>query len=242
MTHFYKWIYPISSAKFDFPWTLQRVRCIKSSSALFSLFGRVENCGMLCFKKAGERSAMKRKRADRGDGWKRISKHRFVLQASEIETFQGHASLIYFDEVREPLWVPYAGQSICIVDDGYSWLQLFPQGARHAATVMFNAQGEIVQWYIDICKRIFVDEQGVLWYEDLYLDIIFLPGDKIELIDVDELDEALEQGIISDDEYNLAWNEASALLTRLEEQRFPLVPLAEQYRASLLAQMPLAEA
>lgn len=185
---------------------------------------------------------MKRKRADRGDGWKRISKHRFVLQASETEAFQGYVSLLYFDEVREPLWVPYAGQSICIVDDGYSWLQIFPQGARHAATVMFNAQGEAVQWYVDICKRAFIDEQGVLWYDDLYLDIIFLPGDKIELIDVDELDEALEQGVISDDEYNLAWNEASALLTQLKEERFPLVPLAEQYRVSLLAQMPLAGA
>lgn len=185
---------------------------------------------------------MKRKRADRGNGWKRISKHRFVLQASKTETFQGHVSLIYFDEVRKPLWVPYAGESICIVDDGYSWLQIFPQGARHAATVMFNAQGEAVQWYVDICKRIFVDEQGILWYEDLYLDIIFLPGGEIELIDVDELDEALEQGVISDDEYNLAWNEASALLTQIEAQRFPLVALAEQYKASLLAQISLTEA
>jgi predicted RNA-binding protein associated with RNAse of E/G family len=180
---------------------------------------------------------MKQKRSDRGD-WHRITRRRFLLQPIEDDHFQGYISLFCLDEVSEPLSVPYAGRRVCVANNGYSWLQFFPQGACHVSTVMFDEQGQVVQWYIDICKRQYMDDQGLLWYEDLYLDVVFLPGDKIELLDVDELDEALSHSIISADEYNLAWNEASRLLTRLEEQRFPLLSLAEHYRASLLAQLP----
>lgn len=180
-----------------------------------------------------EGGTMKRKRSDRID-WKRVTKRRYALMPIEYETFCGHASLLCMDEVREPLWVPYAGQSICVADQGHHWLQIFPRGAQHVATAMYNQHGEVVQWYIDVCKRSFMDEEGTMWYEDLYLDIIFTPGNKIELIDVDELDEALWLGRISDDEYNLAWNEASKLLTVIEEGNFAPLLLAEQCRATLL--------
>ncbi len=180
---------------------------------------------------------MKRKRSDRSN-WQRVTRRRFLLQAIEDDAFQGYISLFCIDELREPLWVPYAGQQICIAERGHSWLQLFPQGANHVATVMFDERGEIVQWYVDICKQAYSDEEGIVWYEDLYLDIVFLPGNKIELLDVDELDEALSQGVISTDEYNLAWHEANKLLKEIVEQRFPLLSLPERYRASLLAQLP----
>ncbi|WP_240620311.1 DUF402 domain-containing protein [Peribacillus acanthi] len=31
------------------------------------------------------------------------------------------------------------------------WLQQFPWGKNHSVTTMLDANGDIVQWYIDIC-------------------------------------------------------------------------------------------
>lgn len=179
---------------------------------------------------------MKQKRADMSD-WHHVLKSRFLLREINDEAFQGYASLFYFDEVDAPLWMPIAGEQVCVVNNGYSWLQLFPQGSNHVATITFDAQDRVHHWYIDISKRTYVDEHGMLWYDDLYLDLVFLPGGKVDLLDEDELNEAYAQGIISTDEYNLAWSETRALMTQLEEQRFPLLSLAEHYKNHLQTQI-----
>lgn len=179
---------------------------------------------------------MKQKRADMSD-WHHVIKSRFLLREINDEAFQGYASLFYFDEIDAPLWMPIAGERVCVVNNGYSWLQLFPRGSNHVATITFDAQDRVHHWYIDISKRTYMDEQGMLWYDDLYLDLIFLPGGDVELLDEDELNEAYAQGIISTNEYNLAWNETRALMTQLEEQSFPLLPLAAHYKARLETQI-----
>lgn len=45
----------------------------------------------------------------------------------------------------------YDTRDVCIVDDGYLLLQQFPFNKNHSVTTMFDAKGNIVQWYIDIC-------------------------------------------------------------------------------------------
>ena len=67
---------------------------------------------------------------------------------------------------------------MCIVDDGYMWLQHFPKGQNCTVTTMFDADGEVIQWYIDICNEIGT-ENNVPWWDDLFLDIIVLPTGEI---------------------------------------------------------------
>ncbi len=66
-----------------------------------------------------------------------------------------------------------------------------------------------------------VDAQGVLWYDDLYLDLDISPDGEITLLDVDELDAALRDGEVTALEYELAWREANSLMTAIEEDMFP---------------------
>lgn len=164
---------------------------------------------------------MKKKRADRID-WKRIKKKRFVMKQLDVHDFRGYVSLLCLDEVHEPLWVNCCGQRICLVDNGYMWLQHFPSSGEYALTTAFNAQGEIVEWYVDITKRNYLDERGVLWYEDLYLDLDISPEIEVEILDVDELDEALAQKLITPIEYDMAWRQLSSVMTAIEEDQFPL--------------------
>src|SRR5579885_1067452 len=93
---------------------------------------------------------MKRKRADRAD-WPRIAKKRFVQTRIDEKEFCGYVTLFCIDAVHQPLWKNLSGQSICLVDQGYLWLQQFPLNAHYSITSIFDAQGNFVRWYIDIC-------------------------------------------------------------------------------------------
>ena len=129
---------------------------------------------------------MKQKPADRRN-WQRVTKSRFAQISLDASEFRGYATLFCIDEVREPLWGTSCGRYLCLADKGYSWMQHFPAGARYAITTVFDAHDEIVEWYIVICNRHYLDEQGLVWYEDLYLDLDVSFEGEVVLLDADEL-------------------------------------------------------
>ena len=171
---------------------------------------------------------MKRLRADRPN-WPRILRRHFSMTAVDAPDFSGYITLIQFEKVREPLLKSFAGTAVCLVDDGYAWLQQFPRQAHHSVTTMFDAQGEVVQWYIDVCLRQGLDADGVPWVEDLYLDIVVMPSGECLLYDEDELEAALAQGEISTADYDLAWREARRILAFVEKGEFELLLLAQEH-------------
>ncbi len=179
---------------------------------------------------------MKIRSADRAD-WQRILAKRFVVKRLDSPDYHGYVTLLHIDDVTEPLYATFGQQQVCIVDRGYDWVQHFPDGARYALLSAFDERGELVQWYIDIIGRMGLDEHGVPWWEDLYLDIVVSPEGETLLLDVDELDEALHQGAVTHSEYDFAWRDASTLLTALEEDLFPLLWLSDTHRALLVEEM-----
>jgi predicted RNA-binding protein associated with RNAse of E/G family len=177
---------------------------------------------------------VKRKSAD-GSWVKRITARRFAVTALDTPDFTGCVTLLCIDDVREPLSVRCCGADVTIIDRGYSWLQHFPAGAAHTLTTMFDTQGRVVQWYIDVCKQHGIGADGIPWYDDLYLDLVIDPSGKTELLDADELEEALRYGVISRQDYKLAWSEANRLVERIRTHSFPLLRLSEAHRSLLLA-------
>lgn len=179
---------------------------------------------------------MKRKRADRPD-WQRIAEKRFVQTCIDEKEFRGYVTLFCIDAVHQPLWKNFSGQMICIADQGYLWLQQFPRNAHYSVTSIFDTQGNFVRWYIDICMRHALDERGIVWYDDLYLDIDVSPLGELDLLDVDELDDALRDGMVTPLEYELAWREADRIMTAIEADRLPILWLSEAHKERLLKLM-----
>jgi predicted RNA-binding protein associated with RNAse of E/G family len=154
---------------------------------------------------------MERKFADRSN-WSRIIKKNFKLAHICNEEFSGYVSAIYIDKVKEPLMVNMLGKDYCIVDDGYTWLQCLPAYGNYSLTTMYNKNKEIVQWYFDITKQNGIDENGMPFFDDLYLDVVVLPSSEILLLDEDELQDALNNSEITRDDYDLAYKEAKMLM------------------------------
>lgn len=177
---------------------------------------------------------MKRKSAAHLD-WERFQKRRFVVQRIDSADYHGYVVLLRLDQVSEPFFVNFGQERVCIADRGYDWVQHFPDGEHFVLLSAFNEHGELVQWYIDIVESMGVDERGIPWYQDLYLDIVVAPNGETLLLDVDELDDALRQGKITSGQYNFAWQQASALLDALETDLFRLLWLCDVHREQLVA-------
>lgn len=93
---------------------------------------------------------LKRKYGHRPE-WKRIIHKEYAQTFLNTKEFKGYVALLHTVKVREPLFICYGEKNVCIVDDGYMWLQQFLTEKNHSVTTMFDGKGNIVQWYIDVC-------------------------------------------------------------------------------------------
>lgn len=176
---------------------------------------------------------MLKRRDGKREDWKRITKRAYAQSLIETEEFNGHVTLLHAIQVSHPLNVHYEKEHVCILDDGYMWLQQFPSNAHHAVTTMFDADGNIVQWYIDICLQNGFTN-GSPWWEDLFLDIVLLPSGDMYIMDTDELEDALSQGVIDKKQYELAWGEVETLKAKISTGDFELIKLARHHKDTLM--------
>lgn len=136
--------------------------------------------------------------------------------------------------MTEPLLIDVAGNKLCLADKGYVWTQHFPKGLNYALTTMFDRKLEVVQWYFDICKGNKINDQGMPYYDDLYLDVVVLPTGEILLLDEDELTDALENNEISKEEYDLAYCEAEKLINDIKNDKNNLLNKTKDYLENML--------
>ena len=180
------------------------------------------------------------KRADR-PGWPRLRAQRFICQRIADGRVNGYATLLKMLEVAEPLWVMHHDQRICIADNGYIWLQIFPEGANYTHTTMFDADGQPVQEYIDIVAEHGIGEDSVPWYDDLYLDITWIPEGAPILLDQEELEAAFAIEAITEEQYELARGETARLLVALTLGEYTLPEVTRACYPALKAALAVAE-
>src|SRR5690606_6881397 len=109
---------------------------------------------------------MKRKYADRPD-WQRILEKKYKCIFVDEEGFTGYVAFLNLIKVREPLWVTYDSEKICVVDDNYVWLQFFPTNEQFMLTATFDASGELMQCYFDVVRKNDLSANKVPYCEDL---------------------------------------------------------------------------
>ncbi|RAZ81618.1 DUF402 domain-containing protein [Planococcus halotolerans] len=177
---------------------------------------------------------LKRKYGDRR-GWGRLIKREFRQMEIQDGSFTGDVTLLTMNKVSAPAIFDYPDRKVCVVDDGYSWLQHFPLNERFSLTTVFDEKGDVVQWYIDICLAN-GNENGRPWMDDLFLDIILLPNGDIIQKDAEELEVALSEGVITEEFYRIAWDEAKRITLLLEQDRFELIKKTKEHRLLILEQ------
>lgn len=132
------------------------------------------------------------------------------------ESFAGHVALLRIHEVTEPQVWHWQGKPLTVCDKGMAWLSMLPERGGWCVTAQMNADGTVALWYIDMIAGQGVDEDGVPWFDDLYLDLIVSPDGTVHVDDRDELDEALRQGDITEEQHRQALDTCATLQKGLE--------------------------
>lgn len=138
--------------------------------------------------------------------YSKITEGNFIRKEIKYKSiFDGIVNYIKFDSTIKPSYVNNKiFSNMCIKNNNYFWLELFPKDDNYIITIMFDDHSNIIQWYIDISKSVCIDSD-VPYQDDLYLDIVITPDGKKYILDIDELEEALSRGIISKKEYDFAF-------------------------------------
>ena len=159
----------------------------------------------------------------------KITKKQVNIKHFNNPDFKGHISLIYIKEIASPIIANVIDKKLCLADNGYFWLLQYPENENYCLMSMYDDKKQIIQWYIDIHNGYIVGADGVPIYPDLYVDIAILNSGEILLLDEDELREALENGVINKDLFDLANSEAKQIMNKVINNQFEIINTTDKY-------------
>lgn len=172
---------------------------------------------------------IKIKNLDRRE-WYTESDKDFACTYIKDEFFEGGAGLITFTGIKAPDTVDTPdGRNLCIADKGYQWLELAPKGKNYVITSMFHGD-DLFQHYVDITLKNDIAENGDTVFYDLFLDVVFGGGLESAVIDKEELEEALSEGTINREQFELAQKAAQEVVDFFATSRDLLEKKLFEYR------------
>ena len=85
----------------------------------------------------------------------------------------------------------------------------------------YNHQDELISWYCDIIKHEHQPDTNTYIFTDLLIDIIVYPNGAVRVVDLDELADAREAGLLSEEDMRLSLRRADKLLGLIYKGAFP---------------------
>lgn len=85
---------------------------------------------------------------------------------------------------------------------------------------IYSADNTLLRWYCDIVDYAFQPADSSLTVTDLLADVILYPEGRMEVVDLDELAEALERGLITKEQMTACLRSLDHLLTVIYRDKF----------------------
>lgn len=141
----------------------------------------------------------------------------FIVMKRNTENY--YLSIKRINQIDKTFVVEQFGKSIVYIDNGYYIIEFTPLDQFYNARVYLDRDANVIGYYFDMSRGNGVKE-NIPYYDDLYLDVIFCPdGNLIEIIDEDELNDALNDGKITREEFDLAKNVCSTLIDEIQKKK-----------------------
>ena len=147
----------------------------------------------------------------------------YQVKRFDDDIFKGY---VYYSKFKsgKALIVNNGVSDICIKNIGYEWLQVYPDDAKYAITIMFDSDKKLIEWYFDIAKEIGIDND-ICYEDDLYLDMVIMPDGKSIVLDEDELVEALHKGEVTQSDADNAYKVLGELKNKYVDHFDDLISL-----------------
>lgn len=140
---------------------------------------------------------MKRRYANKVNG-------EYIQKRIDEEFFKGYVAFVKIKDVQNPLIVNDGEKDVCIKDNDYEWFEVYPDNEHYAITIMFDDKNNLIEWYFDISKEVGI-EDGIPYEDDLYVDIVITPNGRKEILDEEELMDALNKNEITQKDVELVY-------------------------------------
>lgn len=180
---------------------------------------------------------MKDIRDMRRSDWHRILERRYTASPCIFQNMEGVISLLEIQKVTNPLKVHYETGDVLIADVGYSWLQVAFKNQYFWATMMYDEKGEFMQGYFDITGGNTFEDMENPKFQDMYLDLVLLKDGGIQVLDREELNEALEQKEITAEQYQQTVMAGEKLYCFLQENQEEFLQFCKEWREKLQQNM-----
>lgn len=156
-----------------------------------------------------------------------VEEKKFKTMYIDETDYKGYLSQIHIIKASQPQR-PDDEDYIETAGSGCKWLEFYPENSNIAMTVGYDKENNILDWYFDVINKVGIADNNP-YFEDLYLDVLMTPDNKIRLLDEDELEEALEQNDITKEQFDLAYNEVEKLIKRIDGKVKELTEFANKY-------------
>jgi len=84
----------------------------------------------------------------------------------------------------------------------------------------YRPDGSLLYWYCDIVEYEFNETGDTLTVTDLLADVIIYPDGRTKIVDLDELADAFEQGLITQEQLTASLRQLNNLLSLLYRDKF----------------------
>ena len=141
-----------------------------------------------------------------------VSKYQIKLYMDEDNCYISVKKLIKVDKKF------IINNNLCVMDNGYYVVEVVPKYENYAMRLFLDNNKKPLEYYFDICKNNGLDPTSLVpFYDDLYLDITVL-NEKVNILDEQELEQALELNDITDEDYKLTMNIKEKLLDAIKNK------------------------
>ncbi len=158
-----------------------------------------------------------------------------ILSSTYLKEAQKYQIKFYLDEEDKYIVVKkliklskkfIIQNDVIAMDDGYYVIEIVPKNKNYALRLFLNDKKEIIEYYFDIIKESGIDKElKVPYFIDLYLDITIQKNGKVNILDEEELNDALKSKDITKKDYELVLKVKEQLLKEIEEQSNDLMNL-----------------
>jgi len=131
------------------------------------------------------------------------------------ELFKGWVSLNYLTDGETRYWEYEKSGKIPVSAKGMTWLTLIPDDRKRCIGAYIKPDRRVSVWYVDVIEETGIDEDGIVYYIDKYLDVILTPQGDVIVQDRDELDAAYNSGELSNLQYEEALKEGELIISEL---------------------------
>ena len=146
------------------------------------------------------------------------------ITIKKLEEKNTYITLKEVKAVEQPYSVYINGERVKKLDKDFTIIEYTPLDKKYNVRIHVNDEKEILEYYFDIIAENKIKD-GIPFYNDLYLDVVYFQpaatkeGTYIQLVDCNELEEALKENIIDKEQFDMAYIEAEKLMKELKEKK-----------------------